>query len=67
MISAEGEVRGDYGCIPKVSKQLGDLLECNNWLRLISFCMYEIQILMRCIMDFRNLIKFKTSKRIITP
>ena len=38
-IMTEGEARGDYRCIPKVSKQLRDLLECNNRLRLwiISF------------------------------
>ena len=38
-IITEGEGRGDYRCIPKVSKWLRDLLECNNQLRLwvISF------------------------------
>jgi len=35
----EGEAQDNYQCIPKVSKQPRDLLECNNWLRLwvISF------------------------------
>ena len=36
-IITEGEARGDYRCIPKVSKQLRDLLDCNNQLRVVSF------------------------------
>ena len=55
------EPLGDYRCIPKVSKQLRDLLEYNNRLRLvISFCMNGI-FLMRCLLDFRDLIEFKRS------
>ena len=39
LIITESEAQGDYRCIPKVSKQLRDLLERNNRLRLwvISF------------------------------
>ena len=33
-IITEGEARGDYRRILKISTQLRDLLECNNWLRL---------------------------------
>jgi len=37
--------QSDYRCILKVSKQLRDLLESNNWLRLgISVSLCEIQI-----------------------
>ena len=39
ILITEGKAWGDYRCIQKVSKQLRDLLEYNNWLRLwvISF------------------------------
>ena len=58
----EGKAHGGYRCIPKVSKQLRDLLECNSWLRLwVSFSTYFDKV---CI-GFRDLIKFRRSKHII--
>ena len=64
-IITEGEARGDYSIGAEgLYKQLRDLLECNNQLRLwdIYFCK---KFLMRCVMDFRNLINFKRSKYIM--
>jgi len=47
ILITEGKARGDYRCIPKVSKQLRDLLEYNNWPRLwlyLSVSLYDIEI-----------------------
>jgi len=64
-ITTNGEAQGNYRCILKVSKQLRDLLECNNWLRLwvISFSfLYEKQIFDE--VSTRDLIKIKRPKHI---
>jgi len=53
----------------KVSKQLRDLLECKNGLRLwvISFSFFNYDFFgMRCLLGFRNLIKFKRSSTLYT-
>ena len=49
---------GDYGCIPKVSKQLIDCLSTITGAHL-SVSLYEMQILIKCLLEFRDLIQFK--------
>ena len=67
-IITEGKARGEYcGCIPMLSKQLRDLLECTNWCRLwdvsISFSVSNMNFgQSACLMLFRDLIKFKKIK-----
>ena len=62
-----GEAQGNYRCILKVSKQLRDLLECNNWLRLwVISCsfLYEKQIFDE--VSTRDLIEIKRPKHIMS-
>jgi len=67
-IITEGETQGDYRCIPKVSKQLSDLLSAVTGLDYVAIgyifqfhCM-KYKFLMRCLLDFRDLICITTSK-----
>jgi len=65
-IITEDEAWGDNRCILKVSKQLRDVLEYNNQLRLrvVSFSLYENNTnnyTIRCLFGFRDVIKFKRS------
>ena len=65
--SSKGKARADR-CIPKVSEQLQDLLECNNRLRLwiISFSFSSIKyFLVRCLLDFETSLRF--DERVMLP
>ena len=58
-IFTEGKARGFYRCIPKVSKQLpGGNNRLRLWLIPFRTCM-KYEFLMRCLSDFKDLVKSK--------
>jgi len=63
-IVTEGKAQGDYRCIPNVSKQLENQLRL--WVIYISqFLGMKYKLLIRCLLDIRDLIKLKRSKHTI--